>query len=64
MPLIPTLGRQKQTDLCGSEASLVYIVRLCLSKQNSTAAAAAVTTATDCVKSRLGAGRIEEALTA
>jgi hypothetical protein len=24
MPLIPALGRQKQVDLCESEASLVY----------------------------------------
>jgi hypothetical protein len=34
MPLIPAHGRQKQTDLCVSEASLVYIVGLCLSKHN------------------------------
>ena len=26
MPLIPTLGRQRQVDLCEFEASLVYIV--------------------------------------
>lgn len=26
-PLMPTLGRQRQENLCGSEYTLVYIVR-------------------------------------
>jgi hypothetical protein len=33
MPLIPSLKRQKQADLCEFKNSLVYIVRSCLKKQ-------------------------------
>ena len=31
---ISTLRRQRQWDLCESEASLVYIVRACLENKN------------------------------
>jgi hypothetical protein len=34
-PLIPTLGKQRQADLCEFEGRLVYRVRLCLKKQEA-----------------------------